>query len=50
LKQRDFAQAQQWQLALRRTLSHLFEIGYAASDFTVEDDRHYFVLTNDSLS
>lgn len=50
LKQRDFAHAQQWQLALRRTLSHLFEIGCVASDFTVEDDHHYFVLTNDSSS
>lgn len=48
LKQHNFAHAQQWQLALRRTLSHLFETGYVASDFTVEDDHHYFVLTNDS--
>lgn len=50
LKQRDFALAQQWQLALRQTLSDLFARGYVASDFTVEDAHHYYVLTNDSLS
>lgn len=50
LKQRDLAFAQQWQLALRRNLSHLFGIGYAASDFAVENDHHYFVLTRDLAS
>ena len=48
LKQCCLDVARGWQQALRETMMELFENGYVASDFLVENERHYYVMQKGS--
>lgn len=45
LKNADITQAQQWQLAVRRSMLALLEAGYVVSGFERRDGRAWYILT-----